>query len=887
MMKKRHVLHLAMGVVMTPLLGSCAADEIVGGAGSGNGVLSFGVEVNAGAPEVKPMGGATRSVDKPDSSAVMSPDVESFFPTSSIELSSVDGKTLYANCDERSGINMHNNVDYQITRGTIQTNGNFYSSFALYGYVYVYDSDQKWSSVGKSTSVDKNINGIEMKKGTGNDYNASGVYWPGGSKNATFFAVAPKDCSGVTISADKGGPKITYTVPQTVYDQEDLLVAVAKDVKCDGKNAPNPLTFNHALAAIKFEKGDNLGDFTSISNVEISGVNNKGTLSSFDNLEWTDQSIDGSGTNTYTISDLSNVLFLMPQTFPDEAEIKVTFSNGSNSQEFTAKLKDDTNTTWEAGHQYTYKLSVNKVTGTFKFEVTPSSSFVAITGGKATFTVRSYFQYQDNTIADIPWSGSYKIGETTKTVTGVGGDTGEEINIDIDKNESIINHTETLRANQSKGTAQNPWNLSNSQGEAEVENTANCYVVNSKGTYSIPLVYGCAIKNGTKNSLAYGVGTYNSTTLNTTTFKTHKDEYYISDPYIYKNPSSGTKYNPSYAELLWQDWRGLISSVTYNSNTKMIEFEIGEGIHQGNAIIAIKDADNVVLWSWHIWVTDRDIYATVPIQTVAVSGTTQHTYNFMPVPLGWVDLSEGGVSSRTFTVTLIQPQSNKTLTATANQAGQSALSGTCPYYQWGRKDALCPSDGTTSNVDKTLYDKSGNTVAFNIESGVVSTGTSIQNPTTYYYSSDSWDWNSTTYYDYWNATNGETKTWNDNEVVKTVYDPNPVGFKMPSPDAFTGFTIDGSDKRINSSSCNVESSTINNGYKFYTQGWKKGPTDFWRANGLLYRGSLGGVGKCGDYWSAGPYSDSTGRSLDFYDTYVYPQNFSERASGFSVRPVSE
>ena len=33
MMKKRHILHWAMGVVMTPLLGSCAADDVVGDAG--------------------------------------------------------------------------------------------------------------------------------------------------------------------------------------------------------------------------------------------------------------------------------------------------------------------------------------------------------------------------------------------------------------------------------------------------------------------------------------------------------------------------------------------------------------------------------------------------------------------------------------------------------------------------------------------------------------------------------------------------------------------------------------------------------------------------------------------------------------------------------------
>ena len=33
MMKKRHILHWAIGVMMTPLLGSCAADDVVGGAG--------------------------------------------------------------------------------------------------------------------------------------------------------------------------------------------------------------------------------------------------------------------------------------------------------------------------------------------------------------------------------------------------------------------------------------------------------------------------------------------------------------------------------------------------------------------------------------------------------------------------------------------------------------------------------------------------------------------------------------------------------------------------------------------------------------------------------------------------------------------------------------
>ena len=43
-MKKRHILHWAMGVLLTPLLGSCAFDELYEIAGRGDG-MSFSVEV--------------------------------------------------------------------------------------------------------------------------------------------------------------------------------------------------------------------------------------------------------------------------------------------------------------------------------------------------------------------------------------------------------------------------------------------------------------------------------------------------------------------------------------------------------------------------------------------------------------------------------------------------------------------------------------------------------------------------------------------------------------------------------------------------------------------------------------------------------------------------
>lgn len=368
MMKKIYLMNWAMSVMTIPLLCSCVADEVICDEGRSNGVISFDVHVNAGAPEVKPMGGATRSGDRADSSAtgnaVMSPDLEGFFPTSSVELSSVDGKTLYANCDERSGINKHNEVDYKAMRGNVIDENNFYSSFALYGYLYDYDS--KWLNVSGSTNVDKNINGIAITKGPDKIWKASNVYWKGASYKAAFFAIAPYASTAV-VSSDKGEPRITYSVPDEIVNQEDLLIAKITDVKCDGKQT-NLLTFNHVLASIKFMQGNELGDYSRISKVEIIGVNNKGTLNSFDEPIWTNLCKDETIPNKYTITDLTNqVMFLMPQKVPiTGAKIIVTFTDGANTKKYEADLN---NTVWQGGYQYTYNLSIDKITGTFNFTV--------------------------------------------------------------------------------------------------------------------------------------------------------------------------------------------------------------------------------------------------------------------------------------------------------------------------------------------------------------------------------------------------------------------------------------------------------------------------------------------------------------------------------------
>ena len=50
--------------------------------------------------------------------------------------------------------------------------------------------------------------------------------------------------------------------------------------------------------------------------------------------------------------------------------------------------------------------------------------------------------------------------------------------------------------------------------------------------------------------------------------------------------------------------------------------------------------------------------------------------------------------------------------------------------------------------------------------------------------------------------------------------------------------------------------------------------------------ALIGVGSYGNYWSAGPNSNTNGCNLNFNSSNVNPQNTNYRAYGFSVRPVS-
>ena len=171
--------------------------------------------------------------------------------------------------------------------------------------------------------------------------------------------------------------------------------------------------------------------------------------------------------------------------------------------------------------------------------------------------------------------------------------------------------------------------------------------------------------------------------------------------------------------------------------------------------------DDVIVWSWHVWVADYDpIERSVRLDR-QIDGTS---YTFM-------DRNLGAKNAKKY------------------DAGALGL-----LYQWGRKDPFVNTDGTESSVYVAKYDIDGNRVREVSEerpthpsSDYESTNLqlAIQNPTIFYTAPSS----SYPVQD-WLTDDAQRQTMTCGAVFpgyKTKYDPCPEGWKVPVAGAPWGF----------------------------------------------------------------------------------------------------
>ena len=900
-MKKRHILHWAMGVVMTPLLGSCAFDELHEIAGGGNG-MSFSVEVTQLQEELGSSFRAPRITDT--------------------EISG-DGMKMYVRRTTEGYVHRHE-AKGVATRGTSVTS---IDKFILNSYTYS-------TSLSSATQVSNNE---EITKSGGWK---SQKQWQKASDKMAFYAYNA-GTSSATFSFSSGNPTLQYIVADEVANQQDLLVAKAENVTGDDTNKNIALTFSHALTAVQFGIGSTMADGT-IKKIELQGIKNQGTYNYSDDT-WTSQN----GSQTYTLNNLSidisnnkgtagtkiitgngsnDLMLLMPQTLGSEAKLVVTIESNEVSHDLTMNLSGD----WSPGHTVTYSLSTDKEEGTYVLKVSNSALTIDDKdGGSVSTQVMSYYQDYYGTQKAVAWTATYAFASgtdertpldkaiTAKTTSGSGGAAGENFSATIAKQYLKSQYNFNIDADL-KSKAQNsasPFDLSTySPATGNIlsgsdTRSANCYIIKAPGYYKLPLVYGNTLNNLNN---ANGNGS-----------ETFKNAY---DTKITSADISGVKG----AKLLWQDEYGLIDPTSIRVADNYLYFEIKEGsITQGNALIAATSGENGtgdILWSWHIWVTDADFQSKVLIyggasfnyNTSSTSGKKE--FNFMKMPLGFCNSTTLKYPERKIVATIKQTgiggnETNVTITQTGSSSAVKSYGENCTFYQWGRKDPFPGSDGIKTiasnsiSTPKYCYDADGNSFEYNkvggdTSNGRTSKGGSIKNPYTFFYSlttstdtDPANDWCNETTYNNWSS-NDISVTFVDHTVVKSLYDPCPIGFKVPETTSFTGFTKTGDNVGNNSSYYNVTPETYNQGWYFCTTGWRTGATDFWRAFGFIDcwsgryvagtgRGFLGWSGLYGFYWSARAYSAGYGRYLNFNSGYVNPRDYNRRAYGFSVRPVSE
>ena len=452
--------------------------------------------------------------------------------------------------------------------------------------------------------------------------------------------------------------------------------------------------------------------------------------------------------------------------------------------------------------------------------------------------------------------------------------------------------------------------------------TANCYVVQAPGTYRFPVVYGNSVQDGNQKVLPRyaqavttdpnGIGDPESTFPDSKgyylgRFINHLDAQ-IGGCYI------GSLFSESEMDacILWTDEEGLVTNVRYDKNTSnrnndYISFAVPQAtIRQGNALIAVL-VDGKIAWSWHIWVTDRDLS---PVTGPTSIEDDQQAYGFAPVNLGWCDpKTTHDYEGRKYYVRAVQvdeagnPLSKGRVSDTPALVTQEEyvlrFGGNNPYYQWGRKDPLIATNGNSVTL-KQYYDPDnrGKLPTWSAVSESNTLGYAIQHPNEAIYdprtsdASGNVDANwcnpdaKTFYYNLWNynvTTHGGQSEAIYQEVGKTIYDPSPVGYKVAPESAFSGFTEQNFPV------------AVENG----DRGRKYNDVLFFPAMGTLgtpkSTGTIhGGIGSNARYWSASPDNPTNnyrGMSLRFTTTgselELIVKNNNYRPTGQPVRPVTD
>lgn len=345
--KNRYLTGSLTALLSCLLLFSCSEDELFDRGGSPAGEysdhISFGVSPDAG---VQTRGAAGMGSGKGEVAG-------------NFVLRAADAPdTLCMQAVITDGINPSAEPQVVTRSAPIDSKDDFYDSFHVVAY---------WKKDGALVTEQFYMDADVSEQGSNLWTTDNTYYWPGNGHTLQFYALTPDDASIQMPETPESTHLSSYTVPQDVAEQHDILVATTGELS-GNYNKAVPLTFRHICTAVRFETGSQMQAGT-ISSVTLKGIKKTGTYDmatyTWALTEATDdftQKLNHATTGTETagseVTSAAQTFMMLPQNLPSGATVEVVFQDQVTGTERTLSAPI-AGTEWPQGKTVTYKISIS------------------------------------------------------------------------------------------------------------------------------------------------------------------------------------------------------------------------------------------------------------------------------------------------------------------------------------------------------------------------------------------------------------------------------------------------------------------------------------------------------------------------------------------------